>query len=88
MFLWIFSSLSVIDRKFSALWESFSAKFVKTGFYVSQEKYWGQIIFLKKPLSIFFRTSIDLFSAVVESFFDEVVKTAFYVSIAKLIFFL
>ena len=38
MFLWIFSSLSGIDRKLSTFWETDSGKFVGTGFYVSQEK--------------------------------------------------
>ena len=45
MFLWIFSSLSGIDRKFSTFWETVSAKFVGTGFYVSQDKNLGQIKF-------------------------------------------
>ena len=82
MFIWIFSWLSVIDRKFSAFNKTFSPVLAELVSTCRKKKIKAKLIFLKSLYNIFFRTSIELFSAFCRNFFDEVVKTAFYVSIA------
>ena len=81
MFLWIFSSLSVIDRNFSAFNKTFSPGLTELVSTCHKKKFEAKLIFIKSLYYKFFRTSIELFSAFCRNFFDEVVKTAFYVSI-------
>ena len=77
-----FLSLSDIDRKITAFCRKIFVRFVRTGFYLSQEAWWGGNKIIKKFLVIFFRTSIEKFPAFCRKFFHRVVKTAFYVSLA------
>ena len=78
-----FLSHSEIDRKIPAFCRKIFVRFVRTGFYLSQEAWWGGNKFKEKFLVIFFvQTSIENFSAFWQKFFHGVVKTAFYVSIA------
>ena len=79
----IFVSLSEIDRKFPHFCRKIFVRFVRTGFYLSQESWWGGNKFKEKFLESFFvRTSIEKFPAFCRKIFHRVVKTAFYVSIA------
>ena len=82
MFLWIFSWLSVIDRKISAFNKTFSPGLTELVSICRKKNIEAQLIFKKSLSFILFRNSIELFSTFCRKFFDEVVKTAFYVSIA------
>ena len=82
MFLWIFSSLSVIDRNISAFNKRFSPVLTELVSTCRKKNIEAKYFFKKRVSYIFFRTSIELFSAFCRNFSDEVVKAAFYVSIA------
>ena len=78
-----FLSHSEIDRKIPAFCRKIFVRFVRTGFYLSQEAWWGGNKFKEKFLVIFFvQTSIENLPAFCRKFFHRIVKTAFYVSIA------
>ena len=73
-----FLSLSKLDRKIPAFCQKIFVRFVRTGFFVSQEAWWGGNKFKEKLLVILFvRISIEKFSACCRKFFHRVVKTAF-----------
>ena len=82
MFIWIFSWLSVIERKISAFNKTFSPVLTELVSTCRKKNIEAKYFFKKRVSYIFFRTSIELFSAFCRNFSDEVVKAAFYVSIA------
>ena len=84
MFLWIFSSLSVIARNFSAFNKTFSPGLWELVSTCGKENIEAKLNFKKNLYCVFFRTSIEMFSAFCRNFLVEVVKTAFYVSIATI----
>ena len=78
IFFGIFLSLSEIDRKIPHFCRKIFVRFVRTGFYLSQESWRGVNKFKEKFLEIFFvRTSIEKFPAFYRKVFHRVVKTAF-----------